>query len=130
MSHIIKSDTYLVSFLQSVEIEQEIIALLLSSLKLCDTQTSNPQQHMFIVRSGLIYRYLGNIYVQSFENGCSSNARKRKLLSLCYLYYEKSVKLLEDTDEHHEYLAVQIDRLEFQKKLFQGRCETNRYFIS
>lgn len=39
--------------------EQEVTDLLLGSLKLCDTQTRNSRQIMYMVRSGLIYHNLG-----------------------------------------------------------------------
>lgn len=113
-------DTILCFLLQNDHIEQEVIELLLGSLKLCDTQTRNPRQIMYIVRSGLIYHNLGNIYSRSYELASGSN-RKKKMLNLCRLYYEKGVKVFQSIDAPIELLAVQVDRFDFQNTLFEGK---------
>lgn len=92
----------------------------MGSLKLCDTQTRSTRQIMYIIRSGLIYHCLGNIYHRSYKIQGVSNTRKKKLLNLCRLYYEKSVKVFQSIDAAYEFMAVQNDRLEFQSILFEG----------
>lgn len=74
---------------------------------------------MYIIRSGLIYHNLGNIYSRSYKASSGSN-RKKKLLNLCRLYYEKGVKVFHGIDAPIEFLGVQIDRLDFQNTLFEG----------
>lgn len=108
---------------QNDEIDQEIIDLLMGSLKLCDTETLGPKQIMYIIRSGLIYQKLGIIYsrqYQSSNNSRNSNNRKKKLLNLCRLYYEKSVKVFQSIETPIEFIEVQVDRLNFQNTLFEG----------
>lgn len=95
--------------------------MLLGSLKICDTQTRGPRQIMYIIRSGLIYHCLGNIYNKSYKDPDISNTRKKKLLNLCRLYYEKGVKVFQGIDAGYEYMALQNDRLELQNLLFEGR---------
>lgn len=92
----------------------------MGSLKLCDTQTPNDRKTMYIVRSGLIFQCLGNIYNVSYKKSGCSNARRKKLLNLCRLYYGKSINMLKQLDGIAEYLEVQIDRLELQNTLFEG----------
>lgn len=95
----------------------------MGSLKLCDTETLGPKQIMYIIRSGLIYHKLGIIYsrqYQSSNNSRNSNNRKKKLLNLCRLYYEKSVKVFQSIDTPIEFIEVQVDRLNFQNTLFEG----------
>lgn len=101
-------------FPQNDKIEQEIIDLFMGSLKLCDTQTRSS------LRTGLIYNYLGNIYCESYKRN-SNHARYNKLLNLCRLYYEKSAHTFSNIDAITEYLGVQVDRLELQSVLFEGK---------
>lgn len=93
----------------------------MGSLKLCDTQTRSTRKDMYIVRSGLIYQCLGNIYSDSYKKSGCSNARRKKLLNLCRLYYGKSISMFNQLDGITEYLGVQIDRLELQNTLFEGK---------
>lgn len=97
------------------------------SLKLCDTQTPNDRKTMYIVRSGDIYKCLGNIYYLQYKRGCS-NARRKKLLNLCRLYYGKSLNMFKQLDSIAEFLNVQIDRLELQNTLFEGIIKSHSVF--
>lgn len=65
---------------------------------------------------------MGNIYAQSYKKEDNKSTRKKKLLSLCHLYYEKGAKILAGSDATVEFIGVQIDRLEFQIILFLGMC--------
>lgn len=85
---------------------------------------------MYIIRSGLIYHHLGNIYSRSYKLESETTARKKKLLQLCRLYYEKGAKTFESIDAPMEFLAVQIDRLDLQNCLFEGESQwTNDFMI-
>lgn len=106
--------------MQTDEIEQEVIELLLGSLKYCDIETPTPRQILYIIRSGLIYHRLGNIYFASYQNEIVNDARRKKLLALCRLYLEKSIKTFEDIDAPTEFLSVQNDRLDLQDFLFES----------
>lgn len=108
------------SYLQNDEIDQEIIDLLMGSLKLCDTESMGPRQIMYTIRSGLIYHKLGIIYSRQYQTCNNSNNRKKKLLNLCRLYYEKSVKVFQCIEAPIEFIEVQNDRLKFQHALFEG----------
>lgn len=52
--------------LQTDQTEQEIIELLLGSLRFCDVETVGPHQVIYQIRSGLVYHHLGNIYCRSY----------------------------------------------------------------
>lgn len=106
--------------LQTEEIEQEIIEHLMQALKYCDIETPGKRQIMYIIRSGLIYHHLGNMYYRSFKQEIDLNARKKKLLQLCRLYFEKSAKIFESIEAPIEFLTVQVDRLNLQNCLFEG----------
>lgn len=100
--------------------DQEIIDILLGSLKLCDTEMRGPRQMNYILRTGLIYHKLGNIYRRQYRASDNSSNRKKKLLNLCRLYYEKSIKVFQSVKAPYEFIEVQIDRLIFQIALFEG----------
>lgn len=106
--------------LKNDEIDQEIIELLLGSLKLCDTETPGSKQMIYTIRSGLIYHKMGNIYSRQYRTNNSNNSRKKKLLQLCRLYYEKSIKVFQSIEAPIEFTEVQVDRLKFQNTLFEG----------
>lgn len=106
---------------QTEDTEQEIIELMLGTLKLCDVETAGPRQIMYQIRSGLIYHNLGNIYCRAYWAETTSDVRKKKLLQLCRLYYEKGSKTFESIEAPLEYLAIQIDRIELQTILSEGR---------
>lgn len=106
--------------LQNDEFDQEIIDLLMGSLKLCDTESMGPRQIMYTIRSGLIYHKLGIIYCRQYRT-CSNSNRKKKLFNLCRLYYEKSVKVFQSFGSPIEFVEVQNDRLKFQHMLFEGK---------
>lgn len=94
---------------------------MLGTLKLCDVETAGPRQIMYQIRSGLIYHNLGNIYCRAYWTETTSDVRKKKLLQLCRLYYEKGSKTFESIEAPLEYLAIQIDRIELQTILSEGR---------
>lgn len=108
---------------QTEEIEQEIIDHLMQALKYCDTETPGTRQIMYIIRSGLIYHHLGNIYYRAFKQENDTNARKKKLLQLCRLYFEKGAKIFEGIEAPTEFLTIQIDRLNLQNCLFEGALD-------
>lgn len=74
---------------------------------------------MYVVRSGLIYHNLGNVYSRAYQREIFSEARKKKLLQLCRLYYDKGVKVFEGCDAPSELLDIQSDRIDLQHILFE-----------
>lgn len=74
---------------------------------------------MYIVRSGLIYQCLGNIYREKLKKKGRNIVHQKQLLHLCRLYHEKSANILHRIDTI-DYLGVQVDRLELQNVLFEG----------
>lgn len=87
----------------------------MGSLKLCQ----NLRKTEYIIRCGLIYQCLGNLYGESHKK-CKSSRRK-SLLNLCQLYYEKSANTFNTIDTAiPDYLELLIDRLEFQNVLYEG----------
>lgn len=107
--------------LQTEDIEQEIIDLLMGSLKLCDVETAGPHQVMFQFRYGLIHHQLGNMYCRAYWAETNNDVRKKNLLHLCRLYYEKGLKMFESIEAPLEYIAIQIDCIELQNILAEGK---------
>lgn len=92
----------------------------MNALKYCDTETPGSRQIMYIVRSGLIYHNLGNVYGRAYQREMFSETRKKKLLQLCRLYYDKGVKVFESCDAPSELLDIQTDRIDLQHILFES----------
>lgn len=113
--------------LQTDQTEQEIIELLLGSLRFCDVDTVGPHQIMYQIRSGLIYHHLGNIYCRSYWLETNNDVRKKKLLRLCRLYYDKGSKLFESIEAPLEFIAIQIDRIDLQEILFDGKAKASTF---
>lgn len=110
---------------QTEAIEQEVIDLLLGALKLCDTESTNPRQIMYLIRSGLIYHHLGSIYCRSFKLETASDVRKKKILQLSRLYYEKGTKVFESIEAPCEFFSIQNERIDLQDYLFEGKHRPN-----
>lgn len=106
----------------------------MGTLKLCDTETPSDRQILYAFRTGLLYHRLANLYDASYWRTIAGSgsapseddldndgeARRKKLLQLSRLYYEKSVKQHEQLGEPKEYLQVQCDRLTLQNRLAEG----------
>lgn len=129
--------------------EQEIIELLLRSLKMCDTETVGERQVLYAFRQALVYQRLGEVYARSYKRtGGNSNSggggvvgggrgdvdpmlsiggsdekdsvRRKKMLQLCRMYYGKAAKALAPLEEASQYLRVLCDRMELQEYLAKG----------
>lgn len=106
--------------------------MLLNAIKLCDSDTPSERQILYTLRKGLIYHRLAKIYDQSYIRGGvidDTDIRRKKLLQLCRLYYEKSIKTFEQLDEPMEYLQVQCDRLILQDALVESKKKKYFFFI-
>lgn len=92
---------------------------MLGTLKLCDIDTLNSRQILYAFRVGIVYQKLATIYFHSYKRAIN-DARKRKLLQLCRMYYEKTANTFEKLGEAKEYLDTQISRLDLQDELCNG----------
>lgn len=80
---------------------------------------------MYVQRQGLLYHRLAVVYHQSYQRLDASDeaneTRRKKLLQLCRLYYEKSARVHEFAGNFVEYVRVQCSRLELQEQLVEGK---------
>lgn len=107
--------------MQTDDIDQEIIEVLLRALKLCDSDTRSSKQFSYLIRSGLIYQQLGSIYKSAYERDIAHDVRRKKPIQLCHLYYDKASKVFESIEAVVEFLSVQVDRLAFQNLLLDSK---------
>lgn len=117
--------------MQTDEVEQQASELFMNALKLCDFDLLvDTDEFTYLTRPGLIYHHLGILHTSSY---CRTNnkQRKKQLLYLCRFYYEKSIKIFDKIDASSECLAVQIDRIDLEKILFDGKfiLIISNYFI-
>lgn len=116
--------------------DQEIIGLLLAALKLCDTETPSERQVLYALRQGLVYHRLADVYGRCYRRGgvkpadgdgegdCAPDglARRKKLLQLCRMYYEKGARALQPLQQRSEFVKLQCDRIHFQEYLATSKC--------
>lgn len=99
------------------EIERDALEMLMKALKLCDLETmNNSRQVLYCFRAGLIHHRLGSFYHQSLRN-ISEEAKKKNILQLGRMNYEKSSSLLESLKEFKCFFQVQMERIALQEYL-------------
>lgn len=94
----------------------------MGTIKLCDIDTLNSRQIVYAFRVGIVYQKLATIYMHSYKRA-NTDARKKQLLHLCRMYYEKSAKTFEKLGEAKEYLETQINRIDLQDDLCDGNLQ-------
>ncbi|XP_055603523.1 erythroid differentiation-related factor 1-like [Uranotaenia lowii] len=100
---------------QSVqEVEQEVIEMLQKALKLCDQELNGPRQVLYSFRAALIHHRIASYYHFSFRS-LSEESRRKTVLQLCKLHYEKAVKIFENLSEPQEFLQIQMERVALQE---------------
>ncbi|XP_058823689.1 erythroid differentiation-related factor 1 [Topomyia yanbarensis] len=100
---------------QSVdEVEQEVVEMLQKALKLCDQELNGPRQVLYSFRAALIHHRIASYYHFSFRSA-NDEHRRKTILQLCKLHYEKAVKIFESLSEPQEYLQIQMERIALQE---------------
>ena len=111
------------------EVEQEVVDLLQKALKMCDIENSGSRQVLYMFRAALIHHRIASFYHYSFRQAVDENRRKT-LLQILKIHYEKSTKLFENLNEPHEFLKIQMERIalqEFQCELSQNNSAKIRH---
>lgn len=105
--------------------EQEVVEMLKKSLKFCENESSKHSSHyqiLYSFRSALIHHRLASFYHNQLRTSPADDAKKRTILQLCRLNYERAAKLLESLKEVKDFLQVQLERIalnEFQAESTQ-----------
>lgn len=100
------------------EAERDVLEMLMKALKLCDTESANSRQVLYMFRAALIHQRISSLHHQTIRMSVEDHKRKTTL-QLCRLHYEKSIKLLESLKEFKDYLNVQLERIAMQEFLAQ-----------
>jgi tetratricopeptide (TPR) repeat protein len=98
------------------EAEREVLDMLMKALQLCDIESNNSRQVLYMFRAALIHQRISSLHHQSIRMSCEEHKRKTTL-QLCRLHYEKSIKLLEVLKEFKDFLKVQLERIALQEFL-------------
>lgn len=96
------------------EVEQEVVEMLQKALKICDQENNGPRQVLYLFRAALIHHRIASYYHFSFRSTAEEHRRKT-VLQLCKLHYEKAVKIFESLNEPQEYLQIQMERIALQE---------------
>lgn len=91
--------------------------MLHKALKYCDVDSPGVRQPIYQFRSAMIHHRLASLYHKSYRTSTEEESRRKKIVQLSKLHYEKSAKLLLLLEHPAEFLRVQLERvalLEFQ----------------
>ena len=99
------------------EHEREVVELMMKALKLCDLDTDSSRQVLYCFRASLIHHRLGSYYQFVLRDLSGESKKRTKVLQLCRLNYEKSLRMLESLKEFKDYLQVQIEKIMVQEYL-------------
>lgn len=92
------------------DLEREVLESLMKALKYCDLETNSSRQVLYIFRAGLIHQRLASFYHQSLRKILDEN-KKKNLLQLCRMNYEKAANLLSSLCEYKDYLKITLERI-------------------
>ncbi|XP_069671466.1 erythroid differentiation-related factor 1 [Periplaneta americana] len=99
------------------EVEREVAELYMKTLKYCDLETPGPRLPVYQFRAANIHHRLGSLYHNSYRSLSPDDARRRNLLMLSRLHYDKASRLLLQLEAPLHFLRVQLERValaEFQ----------------
>ena len=99
------------------EAEREVIGILMKALSLCDIESNNSRQVLYMFRAALIHQRISSLHHQCIRSSSLEEHRRKTTLQLCRLHYEKSVKLFETLEEFKDFLKVQLERIGLQEFL-------------
>nr|CAD7574546.1 unnamed protein product [Timema californicum] len=104
----------------SEEAEREVVELFMKALKFCDMDTTSPRQLVYQFRAAKIHHCLGSLYHKTFRVLDLDDSRRKNVLQLTRLHYDKSSLLLARLKETLEFLTVQLERVALQEFLLDN----------
>nr|CAD7454164.1 unnamed protein product [Timema tahoe] len=104
----------------SEEAEREVVELFMKALKFCDMDTTSPRQLVYQFRAAKIHHCLGSLYHKTFRVLDLDDSRRKNVLQLTRLHYDKSSLLLARLEETQEFLTVQLERVALQEFLLDN----------
>nr|CAD7428419.1 unnamed protein product [Timema monikensis] len=104
----------------SEEAEREVVELFMKALKFCDMDTTSPRQLVYQFRAAKIHHCLGSLYHKTFRVLDLGDSRRKNVLQLTRLHYDKSSLLLARLKETLEFLTVQLERVALQEFLLDN----------
>ncbi|KAJ9579565.1 hypothetical protein L9F63_004750 [Diploptera punctata] len=105
------------------EVEREVVEVFMKALKYCDLETPGPRQPIYQFRAASIHHRLGSLYHKSYRTLSSDETRRKNMLMLARLHYEKSVCLLQQLEHPSEFLRVQMERVALAEYQAQSICD-------
>nr|CAD7198734.1 unnamed protein product [Timema douglasi] len=107
----------------SEEAEREVVELFMKALKFCDMDTTSPRQLVYQFRAAKIHHCLGSLYHKTFRALDLDDSRRKNVLQLTRLHYDKSSLLLARLKETLEFLTVQLERCAPLLHVLEGRTK-------
>lgn len=105
------------------EAEREVAEFLMKALKYCDLDTPGPHQPIYQFRAATIHHRLASLYHKSYRTLPADDARRKNMLLLSRLHYEKASSLMLQLEHPLEFLRVQLERVALSE--FQAQNASN-----
>ncbi|KDR07629.1 Erythroid differentiation-related factor 1 [Zootermopsis nevadensis] len=81
------------------------------ALKYCDLDTPGPRQPVYQFRAATIHHRLASLYHKSYRTLTADDARRKNVLLLSRLHYEKSSHLMLQLEHPLDFLRIQLERV-------------------
>lgn len=101
--------------------EREVVETLQKALQYCDMETPGPRQPIYQYRVACIHQRLASLYHNSYRKMPPDNPRRKNILQLCRLHYEKSCKLFKFLEQHLDLLKSMLERIALAEYLSKSK---------
>lgn len=112
------------NFQDEAKAEREVVETLQKALQYCDMETPGPRQPIYQYRVACIHQRLASLYHNSYRNMAADNPRRKNILQLCKLHYERASKLLQFLEQHMDLLKSTLERVALSELLSKSTYET------
>lgn len=102
------------------EVEREVVDFLQKALKYCDLETPGPRQLVYQFRAASIHHRLASLYHKCLRSLSADDAKRRNVLQLSRMHYEKASGLLLQLEHPSDFLRVQLERVALCEFLAEG----------
>ncbi|XP_063231536.1 erythroid differentiation-related factor 1 isoform X2 [Bacillus rossius redtenbacheri] len=105
------------------DVERDVVDLFTKTLKYCDVDTPGPTQPVYQFREATVHARLASLYHKSFRSVDADDPKRKNLVQLSKLHYEKAARLMSHLEQVPEFLRVQMERValaEFQAESTQA----------
>lgn len=94
------------------------------ALQYCDMETPGPRQPIYQYRVACIHQRLASLYHNSYRKMGQDNPRRKNILQLCKLHYERACRLFKFLEQHLDLLKSVLERVALSELLSKSKYYT------